>query len=421
MSYVFQFPESTTEITLVSPGDVCEFHAGFPASASQLAGEAPPLASSRINSKSQATLSSVSGNSEIALVLKRSGKVYARTNSLALSRFSQSAANPMYLLPVSRELTESDLRGYVPDTPFSEDNIRVTSASLSIDGSRIKLHGSAESDGWWFFDFRVTFDYWFTLKPDTVPIWMDGDDFYLSVVKEDFKVDGKNLLQDVALAFAKGTIRKKLEEKLEDELNDEIRNQVSVLGDAAVTVESAAIGSRKIALKINALSPDSFCAFAMSSSGGTTTSTAARARRAALTPVGGLRDRLSVWRLRALRDTVLQGSRKGAEYAQAVDRHRAELFTILLRHPDAAREFYAALEAFLSENSGNKVGSETLSAALLAAATRACQSVANYAGKPLQDSLAAVVREIAETKPKTLASFLGSGRASKGRRGGRRL
>lgn len=409
MSYVFQFPEPTSTTTFVAAGDVCEFYAGFPANASQLAGEASPIASTSVNAQYQATLGSAGGKSEIAIVLKRSGKVYARSNSLPVSRFSPSGSNPLYLLPITRELTESELRGYVPATPFSEANIRVTSAGLSVDGSRLKLHGSAESDGWWFFDFTLTFDYWFTLKPVSVPIWFGDDAVYLSVVKDDFKIDGKNLLQDITLAFAKGTIRRKLEEKLADELNREIRDQVSVLGDAAVTVESATIGSKKFGLKINVLSPDSFCAFATSPAGGG--STATRVRRAAPVRLGGLRERLSVWRLRALRDTVLQPSRKGAEYVKAVDRHRAELFGILLRHPDAARDFYAALEAFLAENTARKVGAETISPALLAAATRASQSVARYAGKSLQDSLAAFAREIAETKPGNLAAFVGSGRA----------
>src|SRR5947207_6357818 len=84
MSYTFQF-ESEGSADIKS-GDRCEFYAGFPATASQLVGEADPMSSTTLNSSFQATLSNAGSKKEIAIVLKRSDSTYARSNSIALSK-----------------------------------------------------------------------------------------------------------------------------------------------------------------------------------------------------------------------------------------------------------------------------------------------------------------------------------------------
>ena len=390
MAYTFQFFGSS-----VQQGDHCEFHAGFPASAAQLAGEVPPMSTVTLGSGLTATLSSTQGEQEVAIVLSRAGDVYGRSNSMPLSRFSTSGDNDIYVTAISEQVPDEELASYVPPTPFTEDNITVTQAEAGLRPPYLVLSGEGESDGWWVFDLTMSFEYVCRLVPATQPIWFDdGDATYVGIEQVDFSVDGKNILQDILLLLGKGMIRTKLEDRVLLDLNAELRSRLSVLDDQAATVSSVTISSDAINADVTLVSPDSLCPLAMATRG----------------PAVRTRDRAQVARMRLVRDQVLMGDPRGREYAGMVRAHQTELWRLLSGHPDAAAAFYEALDGILAEAGRSGTGDLSVSATAVAAARRAIRAVSTYASPALRRDLAAADAVLAGGGPATAAQLLAPAR-----------
>jgi hypothetical protein len=391
MNYTFQFPEPTFGSTYVAVGDKCEFSAGEPFNASQLAGGTDPIMTDTVDSRYQATFTNPTGRDNVAIVLKNGGKTYARSNSIDLSQFSPSGTNRIYVTPMEKLLTLTELRGFVPATPFTQDNVKVTSATLSLSGGNLKVSGKAESDGWWFFDFTLEFEYTFSLQPVKNPVWVLENVQLLVVEKEDFKLTGKGILQDVLLVFAKGTIRKKFEERLQTELDAVIDDQLSALPDYSATISTVTVGSSSVTLKIYLVGTRSLCAFA-------TSPPASMGSKA--------RTKAEVNKMHAIRDTVLKPSVKGQAYVAALDKHKLELSRILSGSPAAANSFHAALGAFLAENAKTRAN-PTLSEKSIAAAKTAIAEIRTLASPVLRASLDQLGKDLSSAKPGVLTEFFG--------------
>jgi len=389
MAYTFQFPEPAFGSTYVAQGDKCEFYAGEPFNASQLAGETDPLMTDTVDSLYQATFTDSTGQKNVAIVLKNGGKTYARSNSIDLSQFSQSGANQIYVTPVEKVLTLTELQEFVPATPFTQENLKVTSADLSLSGGNLKVSGKAESDGWWFFDFTLEFEYIFSLQPVKNPVWLLDDVQLLLVKTEDFKLTGKGILQDVFLVFAKGTIRKKFEEQLQSELNAAVDEQLSVLPDSSATISTVTVGSNSVTLKTYLVGTQPLCAFLTSPPA----STGLKARTKA-----------EVNKMHAIRDTVLKPTVKGQAYVAALDKHRLEISRLVSGSPEAARIFHTALGAFLAENARTR-SNPTLSEKSIAAARTAIAEIRPLASPALRASLDQLERDLSSAKPGMLTEF----------------
>jgi len=386
MSYTFQF------FAPVLPGDRCLFYAGFPASASQLAGETDPMATVTLGSDLTATLSRTSGESEVALVLSRGG-VYGRSNSLPLSGFSTTAPNKIYVTTLSHEITAAEIAGYVPATPFTTDNITVTSAKVKLTPPNLVISGAATSDGWWFFDFTLTYEYICRLAPVTTPIWfMDAHTEYLSIAEVDFSLSGKNLLQDFFLLFGKGTIRSRLEQELADQLNAEVRDQLSALDDPAATLSNVTITASAITADITLVSTDSLCPLAMSSA------PASRLRA---------RPRAQVDRLRMIRDHVLAPEPRGQAYLDVFTRHRTELWRLVLTDPAAAATLSRAVDLAAGELGRAGVGQLSAGQETVTAAVAALDALAAHASDGLRQDLASLRTRLAGRNAVTTADLLG--------------
>jgi hypothetical protein len=379
MAYTFKFFSPS-----VQQGDRCDFYGGFPATAAELGGEAPPLAGTTLGSSLLATLSNPGSEEEIAIVLERSGSVYGRSNSLPLSRFDEAAENDIYVTPLSETVSLSELTSYVPPTPFTEDNITVTSVNVDLRPPNLVLSGHATSDGWWFFDLTIDFEYVCALVPVTNPIWFDDDSAkYVSIEQVDFKVDGKNLLQDIILLIGSGAIRTKLEDRLVTDLNADVRQRLSALGDAAATVSDVTITSGAVTIDITVVSPDSLCPLAMSMQSPAAMRT---------------RSRAEIHRMRRIRDQVLPGTARGPAYAEMLSRHRTELTRLLGTRPDVATTFYAALDRVAAELGRRGLAELSVSAESVDAVRRTLDALLPHASPSLRSDLLAVRERLEGTR-----------------------
>lgn len=387
MSHTFQFFDP------VLAGDRCLIYAGFPASASQLAGETDPMATVPIGADLTATLSRTDGESEVALVLSRGGKVYGRSNSLPLSGFSTTAPNPIYVTTLSHVVTADEVAGYVPPTPFTADNITVTSADVKLTPPDLAISGSATSDGWWFFDFTLTYEYICRLVPVTTPIWfMDAHTEYLTVAEVDFSLSGKNLLQDFFLLFGKGTIRSSLEQELADQLNAEVRDQLSGLDDPAATLSNVTITAGSISADLTLVSQDSLCPLAMATAPGHRLQT---------------RQRAQVDRLRMIRDHVLAPAPRGQEYLDMFTRHRTELWRLMVAYPQTAAALSRAVDLGAGELGRSGIGKLSAGRDTITAAVAALDALGTHASDGLRKDLASLRTRLADRDMVTAADLLG--------------
>jgi hypothetical protein len=390
MSYTFQFP-LPVGTAVVSIGDKCEFYKGAPYTASQLGGETDPIMTDTVDSQYQATFTAPAGTTTVAIVLKKGSNTYARSNSMNLSQFSKTEVNWIYVTPVAKTLTLADLRGFMPPTPFTEANITITSATLSLSGGKIKVSGKAKSDGWWFFDFSLDYEYTFSLVPVKTPVWLT-DDVELAVVqKEDFNLTGKGIIQDVLLLFGKGTIRNRFEERLQSELDAVVTQELAALpDDYAPTISSVNVGTSSVTLSIYLVGTQPLCAFSISPP----PSTRSKARTQA-----------QVNKMRSIRDTMLQPTASGKAYVAALEEHQAEISRLASGDNAVAKSFHEALDLFLADNATTKSG-PILSRESVAAAKTAIAKIRPIASPALRSTIDRFEKDLTAAKPGTLSAFL---------------
>jgi hypothetical protein len=290
-----------------------------------------------------------------------------------------------------KALTLADLRGFMPPTPFTEDNIKITSATLSLSGGKIKVSGKAKSDGWWFFDFSLDYEYTFSLLPVKNPVWMT-DDVQLAVIrKEDFNLTGKGIIQDVLLLLGKGTIRNKFEERLQSELDAVVSQELAALpDDYAPTISSISVGTNSVTLSIYLVGTQPLCAFSISPP----PSMRSKARTTA-----------QMNKMRSIRDTLLQPTANGKAYVDALEEHLAEISRIASGDNAVAKSFHEALDLFLADNATTK-SSPILSRESLGAAKAAIAKIRPVASPALRSTIDRFEKDLTAAKPGTLSAFL---------------
>ncbi len=387
-TYAFEFSGAA-----VQSGDRCEFFAGFPASAAELAGEADPLMGVTLGADRRAVYDNQPQEQEIAIVLSRNGERYARTNSLDLDDLSTSDDNEIDVSSLSQVLSEAELATFVPPTPFTEDNVTVTSASVDLDGGHLVLSGDAESDGWWFFDFTLEYEYTCDLVPVTLPLWGSDNADYLSIRQVDFNLSGANIIQDILLIFARGAIRSRLEDRLESDLNAAVREELEVVDGPAATVSDVDITDTSLTIELTFAGLEPLCPLAMA-----TAPPAAMAGPASASAPATAARRRRMWsragsevrRMRRIRDEVLKPSVEGRRYIKMFHRHRPEVARLMAERPDLADVVHQAVDQINRDVGREGLAQLTVPSQSIEAGRRAIKALTKVASPDLRQDLAVV-------------------------------
>lgn len=349
MAYRFVF-----ETDEVFQGDICEAYDGFPANASELSGEAPPFATTTVAANRQVSVSAGERPS-IALVLKRDGFVYARSNSFDLADLDEDAVTGVHIALLQDTFSQDELSSFVPDVPFSEDGVTVTSAKLSVAPPHLVIEGTAKTDV--ALGFTLDFKYTFDLVRTTRPLWLAGsDDAFVTVREVDFEVGGAGVLQDVLLALFKGTVRRKFEGMLNAKLNEAIRELLpagvkGTLWAAAVGTDpkqvdagagvTVTVVKTEVRITLYVWSWEPLCPFE---------SSVARSTRGRTGKHTRTRSRTELDQLRDVRARLLAPTTRGQAHLRVYKEHLAEIGKLLRTVPTAAGAFEGAVARFVQDN-----------------------------------------------------------------------
>jgi hypothetical protein len=218
----------TLEFIGVTPGDTCELYHGAPYTDRELKGKIDPLQTVAIDTEKKATFSANPGSGYAIRLLGKNGRVYARSNTRALT-----AKRNLVVLPITVRIKESEFARNAPELPFKDGDTTFDRLTLDFVGKDLRVFGHALHDG--VIDKRFTFDYRFRILPVDVPVWTPLEQLPAGETPEDtFTIDTTSLhidadknRQEVLMGILNPVIRGKFRKAIQKKFHQNLAEQTA--------------------------------------------------------------------------------------------------------------------------------------------------------------------------------------------------
>lgn len=307
-----------------------------------------------------------------------------------------SDASSFYVLaPEKVELSASEVEDMLPPTPITQGDATISQLNMQLKSGKIAVDGSGSYKRkvlWGSVSVNYAFTYSFKLTPYTN--YINVERIVDVVTVDEVNVSGQGILGFIVsfiANFLEEDLTKDIESTLQQEIDSAVSAQIEDLIDESldsnsaagitVTVQKVTINSSGIKVDVVAGIPGSAvdCPSSLTS------------RRSSEGKTIGARSAASMKKLRTKRNEILLDNQKGKSYHQLFEKHRHEIFTILLEHPEIVTTSDTAIKNMLGDlyDGDGKISSKTANAV-----RKLMKDVHPHASQTLQKDIGQLLPEI---------------------------